>query len=100
MLNTELPYLLTKMNVEFFKREDVKPFDLEDPKPDRLERMEDRYYLMKDERDIQKVGTVKKMIKHLGKHQSELTKYARKEKVNVTDPESLLKLLDYFHSLD
>ena len=99
-LNHESPLLLTKMNVEFFKREEKKPFDLDDPKPDRLERMEDRYYLMKDESDIQKISTVKKMIKYLGKHNAELTKYAKKEKVNVTDPESLLKLLQYSHTLN
>lgn len=100
LLNPEKPSLLSKMKVEFFKREDKKPFDLDEPKPDRLERLDDIYYLWKSDRDIQRVNSVKKLIKLLGKHNSELTAYAKEMRVSLDDPEGLVKLINYYHELD
>jgi hypothetical protein len=88
------------MKVEFFKREDPKPFDLAEPKLDRLERAADRYYLMKSEHEIKRVTSVKKLIKYLGKYSSELTDYSNKEGFSGNDQEELVKLLDYYHELD
>jgi hypothetical protein len=99
-LNSGSPSILAKMKVEFFKGEDPKPFDLGEPKPDRLERIDDWYYLMKSDRYFQRVKSVKKLIRYLGKHSSELTKYAREEGVSMNDPEGLAKLINYYHQLE
>jgi len=98
--NLNFPSIITKMTVDFFKREDPKPFDLAEPKLDRLERAADRYYLMKSKHEIKKVSSVKKLIKYLGKYNSELTDFSRKEEFSANDEEELVKLLDYYHELD
>ena len=99
-LNTELPSILTKTNVEFFKREDPKPFDFQDAKPDRLERLDDRYYLMKNYDDIKRFTSVKKLVKYLGKYSAELTQYSKEAGISINDPESLVKLINYYHQVD
>ena len=95
-----LPSILTKMSVDFFKREDPKPFEIGEAKPDRLERAEDRYYLMKNKREIRRITSVKKLIKYLGEHSSELTDYSKKEGFSGNDPAEFVKLLDYYHELE
>jgi len=96
--NDKLPCLLTKMETEFLNKEDPKPF--EDPKPDRFHRTLDKNFIMMSDSEIEKVTTVKKLIKLLGNHSSELTSFAKNEKISSGDPEELVRLLEYFHSLE
>jgi len=96
--NRQYPAVLTKMKVEFFEKEEVQAFA--ESKPDRFERAIDRHYLIRGKDEIEVIKSVKKLIAELGAHTSELTSYAKKEKISSGDPEELAKLLDYFHSLE
>ena len=70
-----------------------------DPKPDRFEKGANKYYIMKSVQEIEKVTSIKKLIKFLGDHNSELTKFSKEEKISASNDEELAKLVDYFHSL-
>ena len=95
--NEQLPSIVTKMKTEFLNKEEPKPF--EDTKPDRFDRKLDKNYVMVGNSEFEKISSVKKLIKYLGDHNSELTSFAKKEKISSGDPEELAKLLEYFHSL-
>lgn len=98
MWNKNYPSVLTKMKVDFLEKEEAKPYV--EPKPDRFERGHDKHYLMISQDEIVKIASVKKMIKTLGKHQSELSAYAKKEKISSGDPEELAELLEYYSKLE
>ncbi len=98
MWNDRFPTILTKMKVDFFEKEEAKPYV--DPKPARFERGYDKHFLMKSQNEIEKIVSVKKLIKSLGKHQSELSAFAKKEKISANDPDELAKLIDFFYGLD
>ena len=62
--NTELPCILTKMKVDFFKKVTSRSPSVESA-PDRFVRIDDSNYLMKTETEILEVSSVKKLIKLL-----------------------------------
>ena len=97
MMNAEVPAVVTKMKTEFLEKDDPKPYVK--PKPDRFERIHDKHYIMKSETEIEKITSVKKLIKYLGDHNTELTKFAKKEKISANDEAELAMLLDYYHEL-
>jgi hypothetical protein len=96
--NEQYPSVLTKMKVEFFNKE--KPQAFAEEKPDRFERAMDRHYLIKSKDEIEIIKSVKKLIISLEKHSSELSDFAKKEKISSGDPDELAKLLDYYNGLD
>lgn len=96
--NQKYPAVLTKMKVQFYEKEELQGFS--EPKPDRFEREMDRHYLIISKDDIEVIKSVKKLIAALGDHSSELTSFAKKEKISTGDPEELAKLLDYYHELE
>ena len=100
MWNTRMPCILTKMNVNFLKAEEAKPFDLHEPRPDRLERVPDNHFIMVNKEEIERVTSVKKLIKYLGAHSEELTEYAEKIQISQDDPEALAKLVNYYIQLE
>lgn len=100
MWNTKLPCLLSKMNVNYIKGEEAKPYDLHPGRPDHLERVQDNQYIMANRNDIEKVSSVKKLIKYLGAHTSELTEYAKAADLSTKEPEKLVKLVNYYHQLE
>lgn len=93
----EFPAVLTKMKIDFLEKEEAKPYV--DPKPDRFERTHDKYYIMKSDSEVAKISSVKKLIKYLGDHGTELTKFAKEEKISASDVAELSKLMEYYHSL-
>ncbi len=98
--NANLPSLLTKMHISFKRGEEKKPFDLHDPKPDRLERVADNHFILKSNDEIEKVTSVKKLIRYLGSHTEELTEYAKKEAISAKEPNELAKLVNYYLQLE
>jgi hypothetical protein len=100
MWNSRLPSLLTKMNIKYFKAEEAKPFDLHEPKPDRLERIMDNHYIMMSGEEVERVSSVKKLIKYLGAHSAELTEYAKKTDLSSNDPNDMAKLVNYYLQLE
>lgn len=96
--NSEFPFLLTKMKIVFFTS--VTGLAFVESKPDRFERTADKHYLMQSENEIIKISSVKKLIKLLCDHSSELSKFAKEEKVSGGNGAELDKLLDYYHKLE
>jgi len=94
----KLPCIITKMESEFLKKEAAKAYV--DPKPARFERLTDKHYIMKSPTEIEKVTSVKKLIKYLGKHEEALSSFAKKEKVSSGNVQELVELLNYYHSLN
>ena len=86
------------MKVDFLKKDEPKPY--EESKPDRFERAHDKHFLMKSQSEIEKIVSVKKLIKSLGTHQQELSAFAKKENISSVDSVELAKLLDYYNGLD
>ena len=98
MWNEGYPTIISKMNVNFLKMEPAKPYV--DPKPDRYERAPDEQFIMLENGDIEKIGSVKKLIQALGSHESELSAYAKKEKISASDASKLASLIIYFKQLN
>ena len=96
--NSNLPGIITKMRVDFLKKEKIKA--IEESKPNRFERVADKHYIMKSNYEIEKISSIRKLIKYLGTHSNELTGFAQKGRISVNDPEELAKLLKYYHGLD
>ena len=95
--NPELPAVLTKMKIDFYKKVSGQAFL--DLKPDRFERDIDKHYIMKSENEIIEITSVKNLIKLLGDHSSELTDFAKEEKISGSNGIELAKLLNYYHEL-
>lgn len=95
--NDQFPSVVTKMKVEFFDKDPVKAF--EEQKPARFERAYDMNFLMINEEELERIKSVKKLIQYIGDHQSELEKFAKKEKISSNKPKELAKLIDYYNSL-
>jgi len=55
---------------------------------------------MKSAGDIRKINSVKKLIKHLGKHTAALKKFARDEKISANNTQELIRLINYYHQLE
>ena len=85
------------MKTEFLEKEEPKPYV--EAKPDRFERAYDKNFIMLSGSEIEKVSSVKKLIKLLGNHTSELTSFAKKEKISSGDAKEIARLLDYYHEL-
>ncbi len=95
--NEDFPSVITKMQIKFMPKEEPRPF--EEAQPDRFVRQNDKHYLLYADGEIAEIKSVKKLIKLLGDHQSELTGFAKNEKISNNDAAELGKLLDYYHSL-
>ncbi len=96
--NDQFPAVLTKMKTTFQKKEEPKPYT--EPKPDRFERAKDKHYLMINEAMIERITSVKKLIKMLGDHENELASFAKKEKISADNPVELSKIVEFFHQLN
>ena len=77
--NNQYPAIITKMSVEYLEKEPPKA--LVDPKPPRFVNKENQHFLMKSKTDIVKIRSVKRLIESLGEYKSELTRFAKDEKV-------------------
>jgi hypothetical protein len=98
MWNPELPSIITKMEIDFKKKEPAKPYV--EPLPDRFEKGHDKHFLLTSTHEIEKITSVKKLIQAIGEHESELSDFAKQEKVSSGNIEELVKLLEYYHSLE
>jgi len=100
MWNTRMPSLLTKMDIHFLKAEEAKPYDLHPGRPDRLERAQDNHFIMKSRDEIERVTSIKKLIKYLGEHSAELNNFAKTADISIKEPEKVVKLVNYYHQLE
>ena len=78
MWNDPSPVTIAKMNKDYLRKEPARPYV--DPKPDHYERNHDKHYLMKNENEIVKISSIKKLIKSLDSHATELSDFAKKRK--------------------
>lgn len=97
--NTELPCILTKMKVDFFKKAASLSPSVKST-PDRFVRIDDRNYLMITETEFLSVVSVRKLISLLD-HAQELTEFAKEEKIygRSQSGAEMAKILDYYHTL-
>jgi hypothetical protein len=95
--NSQFPSIVTTMKSKLIEKEAVQGFA--EPKPVRFERQADENFLMKNDNEVERIKSLKKLIESLGDLQSELSTYAKKEKISTNDPEELAKLLNYYNSL-
>lgn len=93
--NDDYPAIITKMEKGYFRG----GVDMYTSKPPRFERKEDKHYIMNSYREVERIYSVKKLIKYLGTYQQELSDFAKKEKISDSNPEELAKLLDFYHEL-
>jgi len=91
------PLFLTKMKTEFYTKKVSRGYS--ESKLARFELIDDKHYIMKSKQEILKITSTKKLIAILGNHTSELSKFAKKNKISSGDPEELAEFLDYFHGL-
>jgi len=96
--NEGYPAIITKMKVDFLKKEAAKPYV--EPKPDRYERAPDEIFLLHGDGNIERVSTIKKLIQSLGTHESELQEFSKKEKISTSDAKELAAFIEYFRKLD
>ncbi len=95
--NDGYPAIITKMQIDFLKKEAAKPYV--EPKPDRYERAPDEIFLLLGDGNMERVSTIKKLIQSLGAYESEMQEYAKKEKISASDPAELSAFIDYFRKL-
>ena len=95
--NNQFPLLLTTMNARFHPEEIGIPYI--EAKPPRLER-EDEHFVVTSQRERFKVTTIKKLIAQFDNHAEELSAFAKKEKISASNPDDLIKLLDYYRTLN
>jgi hypothetical protein len=95
--HTHAPLILTKMKVDFYNKEPEKGYS--QPKPDRFEKALDKHFLLTTDGRIEKVSSIKKLIATLGNHESELTEYARSNKISTSKIDDLVNFIEYYHSL-
>ena len=76
--NDASPTIIIKMKIDCLKKQLCSPNV--DPKPGRYEFDHDKNYLMKNENEIVKISSIKKLIKSLDSHAAELSDFAKKRK--------------------
>jgi len=89
--------LLLKRNTAFLKAEAAKPYT--DPKPNRLERMNDIYFLLIDKGLPQLITSKKSIINALSEKNSDISRYIKKQKISTREKGDLIKLVMYYNSL-
>jgi hypothetical protein len=67
--------------------------------PPKYTRVADQFYIRIGGDEIQRVDNLKNMIARFPDKQSELTAYAKKEKISTKKEEDLKRLLEYYNSL-
>jgi hypothetical protein len=55
---------------------------------------------MRDPNEIEKVTSVKKLIRYLGAHNAELTDFAERADISTDEPGKLVKLVNYYLQLE
>ncbi len=98
MWNDQFPTIISKLKIEYLKKEPAKAF--EESKPARFKKKNDIHYLMKSPEDIEKIKSVKKLIQSLQNHQGELTSFSKREKISSNKPEEMARLLNFYHGLE
>ncbi len=91
--STDFPTVLTKMN-KFYIWESYKPYVV---KPTLFNRV-DKHFVWVSEDKLLEVNTVKQLIKALG-NSTQLTAFAKEQKISVNNPVELTKLLDHYRFL-
>jgi len=89
--------LLLKRNIAFLEAEAAKPYT--DPKPNRLERMNDIYFLQFNNGLPQVITNMKSVKNTLSEKSSDISKYIKKDKISIKEKDDLIKLVRYYNNL-
>lgn len=97
MWHAHAPAILTKMKVVFYNKDPEKGYT--QPKPDRFEKAPDKHFLLTTDGRIEKISSINKLIATLGDHGTELSAFAKTNKISPGKIDDLVNLLEYYHSL-
>ncbi len=89
--------LLVKSNIELLEAQPAQ--GVVSSKPARYDQRSDNYYLKLPDGYVEKISSIKKLIKKLDDHSSELTAYVREERISSKNQEELIEFVNYFNSL-
>lgn len=89
--------LLLKYSIKYEEGESAQA--LQDPKPPEYDKQRNQYFVELENGEIHKIKNIKKLISLLGKHESELTDFAKKEKISRRNISELKAFIEYFNSL-
>lgn len=89
--------LLVKSNIDLFEAQPAQ--GVVSSKPARYDERSDTYYLKLQDGYVEKIGSIKKLIKKLDNHSSELTAYVREAKISSKNADELIEFVNYFNSL-
>lgn len=90
--------LLTKQIVTFHERKEVKALETS-ATPAKYKRAADAYYYKVGNGALIKIENLKKMIENLPDRQTEVSQFAKQEKISVRKEDELKKLFRYYNSL-
>jgi hypothetical protein len=89
--------LLSKLHMTF--REKQPDFRYIEPDPAKFTRMNDQFYLRKDNGDLCRISSLNKMIEFIDDFKAELQRFASEEKISKTNKDDLIKFLSYYQTL-
>ncbi len=89
--------LLKKQLCGLKKAEPAKPF--QDPKPAKFYTKTDEFYILINQKNIEKVKNEKECLAILQDQKNKLAKYIKSEKLKVKKEEDLKKLIEYYNTL-
>jgi len=90
--------LLAQHTIKFFEKEKEKPYV--DPKPARFDWAMEDFYIQVGAFPAQHVTKKKNLLGAFPKHKKEVAEYYKSNKLSAKDKEDLIKLVNYYNSLD
>jgi hypothetical protein len=89
--------LLVKSNIDLFEAQPAQ--GVVASKPARYEKRADTYYLKLPDGYLEKISSIKKLIKKIEIHNKELTTYAKEARISSKNTEELIDFVNYINSL-
>lgn len=90
--------LLSHHTIKFFEKEKEKPYV--DPKPARFDWPLEDFYIQVGASPAQHISNKKSLLGAFPKHQKEVAAYYKSQKLSAKNKEDLVKLVQYYNSLN
>ncbi len=98
LLDSGKVILLAKKTIQFREWQPAKALE-STPTPAKYTKTGDVYYYKIGDGEVLRIESLKKLIETFPGKQSELTQYAKEEKLGIKDPVDIKKLFKYYSSL-
>lgn len=90
--------LLSQHTIKFFEKEKEKPYV--DPKPARFDWPLEDFYIQVGTLPAQHISKKKNLLEAFPKHHDEVARYYKSNKLSAKDKADLIKLVQYYNSLN